>query len=185
MAFPVFLDACVLVPIRLADLLLRLAEAGTYRALWSNEVLDEVERNLPKLGVSPEKAAIRIGHMRREFPDAMITGYEDLVPAMTNDHKDRHVLAAAIRGDAAVLVTANLADFPSSALAPYDIDAMHPDDFLLDQLDLHPISTLRCLLEQISAHRNPAVSADEFLTRFARTVPRFVRAVRSGSHFPR
>lgn len=138
MAFPAFLDACVLIPIKLTDLLLRLAEANTYRLLWTAEVIDEVERNLPRVGVTPEKARTRVQQMCDTFPDAMVTGYEALVPVMTNDPKDRHVLAAAVRADAAVIVTNNIKDFPLSALDPYDLDAVSPDDFLLDQLDLYP-----------------------------------------------
>jgi predicted nucleic acid-binding protein len=178
-AFPAFLDACVLVPIRLADLLLRLAEAGTYRLLWSGQVLDEVERNLPKLGVPEANARRRVTLMRQTFPDALVTGYESLIESMTNHPKDRHVLAAAVRGDAAVIVTANIKDFPSDALKPYDIDAVHPDDFLLDQLDLYPARTLRCLREQIADYRKPEVTAQEFIERFARTAPRFADEVRS------
>ena len=70
MAFPAFLDACVLVPIALTDTLLRLAEAETYRPLWSDQVLDEVERNLPKVAssVTLEKASRRVTAMRDAFP---------------------------------------------------------------------------------------------------------------------
>jgi predicted nucleic acid-binding protein len=177
-AFPAFLDACVLIPIKLTDLLLRLAEADTYRILWSAEVLDEVERNLPRLGVSSDKARTRIQHMCDTFPDAMVTGYEALALVMTNDPKDRHVLAAAVRADAAVIVTNNLKDFPASALDPYDLDAVCPDDFLLDQLDLYPIQTLRCVCEQIAAQRNPVLSTDQFLSTFKKTVPRFASVIR-------
>jgi hypothetical protein len=112
------------------------------------------------------------------FPDAMVTGYEALVPAMTNDPKDRHVLAAAVRADAAVIVTNNIKDFPASALDPYDLDAVRPDDFLLDQLDLYPSQTLRCVREQIAACRKPAMSAEQFLATFEKTVPRFTSAIR-------
>ena len=178
MAFPALLDACVLVPIKLTDLLLRLAEANTYRILWSDQVLNEVERTLVRLGLSSDKARTRIRQMCDTFPDAMVTGYEALVPAMTNDPKDRHVLAAAVRADAAVIVTNNLKDFPASALNPYDLNAVHPDDFLLDQLDLYSTQTVRCVREQIAAHRNPALSNDQFLTTFKKTVPRFATAIR-------
>jgi predicted nucleic acid-binding protein len=177
MAFPAFLDACVLIPMKLTDLLLRLAEANTYRLLWSDEVLAEVERNLPDLGVHPDKARWRIEQMRCAFPDALVTGYEALIPAMTNHPKDRHVLAAAVRADAAVIVTNNLTDFRSEDLQPYDIDAVHPDDFLLDQLDLYPAQTVRCVREQITACRNPAIATDEFLMTFAKTVPRFASMI--------
>jgi hypothetical protein len=177
-AFPAFLDACVLVPMKLTDLLLRLAEANTYRPLWSDEVLAEVERNLPRLGVEPEKARWRVQQMRSAFPDALVTGYDALIPAMTNHPKDRHVLAAAVCAGAAVIVTHNLKDFPEDALRPYATGAVQPDDFLLDQLDLYPAQTVRCVHEQIAACGNPAVSVEEFLGTFKKTVPRFADAIR-------
>ncbi|MGO1053909.1 PIN domain-containing protein [Crossiella sp. CA198] len=177
MSFPVLLDACVLLPIKLADTLLRLAEAGTYRPLWSAEVLAEVERNLPRVGVLPARASWRVRQMRAAFPDALVAGYETLTPVMPNDPKDRHVLAAAVKAHAALIVTANLRDFPAPALDRYDIRAIHPDDFLLDQFCLYPASTLLCLHEQIAACRNPELSITEFLTTFKKTVPRFADAV--------
>ncbi|EME59939.1 hypothetical protein H074_12967 [Amycolatopsis decaplanina DSM 44594] len=169
----------MLIPIRLTDLLLRLAEAGTYRVLWSDEVLDEVERNLVgRFGLEPVRAKRRLTGMRSAFPDSGVTGYEPLIPAMTNDPKDRHVLAAAAHANAAVIVTANLKDFPVSALEPYRIEAVHPDDFLLDQLDLFPAATLRCLREQVSALERPPETLSEFLERFERTVPGFSKESR-------
>lgn len=180
MAFPAFLDACVLLPISLTDTLLRLAQANTYRPLWSDQVLDEVERNLPIASdtVTPQKARKRIDAMRGAFPDAMVTGYEALISAMTNDEKDRHVLAAAVKGGAEVVVTANLGDFPPASLMPYDITAVHPDDFLLDQLDLYPVATVQVLHEQIAAYNNPAITPVEFLDHFTATVPNFAEALR-------
>ncbi|MFC0432214.1 PIN domain-containing protein [Kutzneria buriramensis] len=178
-AFPALLDACVLVPVNLTDLLLRLAEADTYRPLWSAGVLAEVRRNMLKFDdVTEAKADRRIGFMRAAFPDAEVTGYEDLIDSMTNHPKDRHVLAAAVRADAAVIVTANLKDFPRSALDPYDLDAMGPDDFLLNQLDLYPQQTVQCLRDLVADKRNPPVTVEAFLAGFVRTVPRFVAAVR-------
>ena len=76
--------------------------------------------------------------MTRSFPGADVTGYESMIGGMTNDPKDRHVLAAAVRADAEAIVTFNLKDFPEAALEPYGITPIHPDDFLLDQLDLYP-----------------------------------------------
>lgn len=68
MAFPAFLDTCVLYPAYLCDTLLRLAEAETFRALWSVDVLDELRRNLIEQGVDPDGVDYRIGEMRRSFP---------------------------------------------------------------------------------------------------------------------
>lgn len=95
----VLLDACVLLPYELADLLLRLADAEIYEPLWSEEILAEVERNLvEKFSVPPEKASRRLARMRSAFPNAVVEDYESLMPAMTNHPKDRHVAAAAVRG---------------------------------------------------------------------------------------
>lgn len=116
--------------------------------------------------------------MRDAFPDALVTDYNALVPAMTNHPKDRHVLAAAVRADAAVIVTANVRDFPPPALQPYDIDAVHPDDFLLDQLDLYPAQTMRCIHEQVADCRNPAITIDHLLGALGKTAPRFADEVR-------
>ena len=89
--------------------------------------MDEVERNLTgKFNLSPEKASRRLNHMRSAFPNAVVKDYEDLIPAMTNDPKDRHVAAAAVRGGAALIVTANIRDFPPESLEQYDIEAVHP-----------------------------------------------------------
>ena len=97
-AFPVVLDACVLAPYPLADLLLRLADEQTYRPLWSADILEETRRTLvQRLGLAQSKADWRLDMMRESFVDAEITGYEDLIPVMQNDPKDRHVLAAAVR----------------------------------------------------------------------------------------
>ena len=121
MTFPVVLDACVLVPHPLFDTLLRLADVGLFRPLWSDQILVEVERTLTgKRGLSAQKARHRVRQMARAFPDAMVEGYEDLIPAMTNDPKDRHVLAAAVRSGASLIVTANLKDFPRTSMHEYD-----------------------------------------------------------------
>jgi predicted nucleic acid-binding protein len=96
-AFPAFLDTCVLYPAYLCDTLLRLAEVSAYRPLWSTQVLDELRRNLVERGLPPDRVDRRITQMTRSFPDAMVTGYESLIDGMSNDPKDRHVLAAAVR----------------------------------------------------------------------------------------
>ena len=110
------LDACVLVPMPLADTLLRLAEPeALFQARWSDQILDEVRRTLEvRFAKGAALAARREAAMREFFPDAVVTGHEGLIPALTNDVKDRHVLAAALQGRADYLVTFNLKDFPES-----------------------------------------------------------------------
>lgn len=177
MTFRVLFDACVLLPYQLCDLLLRLGETDIYQPLWSDEILEEVSRNLViSLGRTEQQATRRVGQMQKAFPHATVEGYEALVPVMTNDPKDRHVLAAAIHGQAALIVTANLKDFPAEALAPYGIEAVHPDECLLDQLDLYPQQTTKCLQEQRAAYRSPSFSRSEFYGSLRLTVPQFADA---------
>lgn len=174
-SFPAFLDTCVLFGGYLCDTVLRLAEGGTYRPLWSEDVIDELRRNLlANLGLTEEAVAHRLSEMRRSFPDAQVTGYENLVAAMACDTKDRHVLAAAARGDAEVLVTFNVSDFPRASVEPYDITVVNPDDFLLDQLDLYPGVTLAVLRDQAASYKSPEMTVQDLLGRLAAAgVPRF------------
>ena len=94
----VVLDACVLIPMPLADTLLRLAAGPRlYIPKWSDRIMEEVNRTLHEdFGLSPEKTLHRESEIRRHFPEAWIEGYERLIPSMTNHPKDRHVLAAAV-----------------------------------------------------------------------------------------
>jgi predicted nucleic acid-binding protein len=178
-AFPAFLDTCVLYPAYLCDTLLRLAEASAYRPLWSSGVLCELRRNLVERGIPPERVDRRISHMARSFPDALVTGYESLIDRMTNDPKDRHILAAAVRANAEVLVTFNIDDFSEPALKPYDVTTIHPDEFLLDQLDLYPGVTVEVLRQQAAAYRRVPNTLPELLVLLERTgVPRFAAEVR-------
>ena len=179
MPFPAFLDTCVLYPAYLADTLLRLAEASAYRPLWSADVLAELRRNVIERGIPPDRVDRRIALMTRSFPDALVTGYESLVDGMANDPKDRHVLAAAVRANAEVLVTFNIRDFPEPALKPYDIVAVHPDEFLLDQLDLYPGLTMAVLRQQAASYRREPTSVPGVLVLLERTgVPRFAAELR-------
>ncbi|MCS5721514.1 PIN domain-containing protein [Herbiconiux sp. CPCC 203407] len=114
MSFPAFFDTNVLYGALLNDFILELADSGLFRPLWSKDVLFELAKNLVKNGEDPALVEKRVGTMERYFADALVTGYDDLVPTMTNDKKDRHVLAAAVRGSAEVLVTFNVKDFPTS-----------------------------------------------------------------------
>lgn len=174
MTFKVLFDACVLLPYQLSDFILRLGETDIYQPLWSEEILEEVRRNLVnKFGRAGYQADRRLNQMRMAFPHAIVTGYEALIPVMTNDPKDRHVLAAGIRGQGALIVTANLKDFPPEALSPNGIEAVHPDAFLQDQLDLYPRQALKCLIEQRSAYTRPSMTRSEFYESLRVTVPGF------------
>lgn len=138
--FKVCLDACVLANIRLCDLLLRLAEKPRlYLPVWSEEILDEVRRvHLGRLGWPEDLADYFQNEIRSAFPDALTDDYQHIVPRLTNDEKDRHVLAAAIRAGSSLILTFNLKDFPAESLAPWNVDASHPQDYLLVLYELDP-----------------------------------------------
>ena len=179
MAFPALLDTCVLYPAYLCDTLLRLAEAEAYRPLWSADILAELRRNVVEAGIPVDRVDRRITNMSHSFPDAMVTGYESLMEGLANDPKDRHVLAAAVRANAEVIVTFNVRDFPEPALKPYDVMAVHPDDFLLDQLDLYPGITIDVLEQQAASHRREPTTIAGLLPLLERTgLPRFTAEVR-------
>jgi len=177
MSFPAFLDTCTVFGAAITDFVLNLAERGTFRPLWSEHVLAELERSLVRRGIDPDAVVYRVGAMRTAFPDANVTGYEDLITQMTCDDDDRHVLAAAVRANAEVIVTFNLKHFPQSSLDPYQISTVHPDDFLLDQLDLYPQATLQSLEDTSGRYEKPAMTVDAFLGLLTKSgTPRFAEA---------
>jgi predicted nucleic acid-binding protein len=173
-AFPVFFDACTLFGITLSDVVLRLADAGAFRPLWSETVLEEIRRNAVLRGFDAVGIDRRLDTMRQYFPDAMVDGYEDLVHAMTCDEKDRHVLAAAARAGADSIVTFNTRDFPPASVAPFAVDVVHPDDFLLDQLDLFPSTVCAVLRELSEDYVAPPMTVADVLETLERAgTPRF------------
>lgn len=170
----VVLAACTLVPIRLATVLLWLAESGLFELLWSDQILDEVRRNLPRLGVSEEKAAHRVSTMRKAFGEAsLVDGYDHLIVEMTCDPKDRHVLATAVRADADVIVTFNLKDFPPTSTEDLGVAVVHPDTFLTSLLAKDPRGVIEALRRGCADLRNPAQTVAEFLASMTATVPIF------------
>ena len=99
--------------------------------------------------------------------DCIVSGYEDLIDSLTlPDPDDRHVLAAAIRGGAEAIVTFNLKDFPADALTPFDIKALHPDDFLLSLFEQAPGAVCAAVKRQREALRNPPKTGEELLATF-------------------
>jgi len=172
--FPVVLDACVLIPMPLADTLLRLAgDPRLYLPKWTDQIMAEVSRNLQEnFGLTQEQAAYRESEIRRHFGEAWVEGYEDLIPSMTNHEKDRHVLAAAVRCGAETIVTYNLKDFPRPALAPYSLTAQGPSTFLKNLYELAPDAVMRTLEQQAAAIDK---SFAYLIERLRVNVPGFVR----------
>ena len=177
--FPALLDTNVLFGFHLNDVILGLAERGVFRPLWSDRILDELSKNLAERGIPDANVERRVTAMRQAFPDATVSGFDDLIGEMTNEPKDRHILAAGIRANCEVLVTFNLKDFPDESVDAYDIEIVHPDKFLLDQLDLYPGPTVGVLRQLIADYSSPTLEMEDLLVRLADAgVPDFASAVR-------
>lgn len=180
MAFPIVIDACALYPYSLRDTLLRLAEAEFYDLYWSDEILAETERCLVEVyGASEEAAAKHIAVMKEAFDGAVVRAeqIERLIPAMTNDEGDRHVLAAAQAIGAEQIVTFNLRHFGEEHTGPLGIEAIHPDEFLLNQLSLDGPVVVNVLHKQAAAFVNPPWTFEELLNALRDSVPKFVGGV--------
>ena len=129
MAFTATYDACVLHPPGLRDLLVRLGMTGSFRADWSDQILDEMVGSTVRRGsdLTVEKLAYTRGLMCQAVPDCLVAVDESLIDGLElPDPDDRHVLAAAIRSGSQVIVTENLRDSPTEVLEPYGIEAQSP-----------------------------------------------------------
>ena len=166
--YTVILDACVLYPRLLRDVLLSLATADLYTARWSAEI--EREWIAARLKVKPEHAegvAHSVEQMRNAIPDCLVVDYEPLVNTLQlPDAKDRHVLAAAIRGNADAIVTFNTKDFPVAVLDTFDIELQTPDQFVLNQLMLHPPRALSAIKRMRTRWERPEMSAADMVDLF-------------------
>jgi hypothetical protein len=164
--YTALLDANVLYPAPLRDLLLQLAVMDLYRAKWTADIHREWIDNLLENEPHRSRSALERTRdlMDRSTRDCLVTGYQHLNDYLTlPDPNDRHVLAAAIVGRCDVIVTQNLKDFPTEILASFGIEAQHPDEFLSNHLNLAP--GIFCSAVQKVRHRlkNPPYSVDEYL----------------------
>ncbi|MEO6995989.1 MAG: PIN domain-containing protein [Lacunisphaera sp.] len=170
--YRIFLDACVLANFGVCDLLLRLSERPRLIVPhWSAAVLAEVRRtHIEKLNWPPALAESFQAELRTAFPDAEVDGYENLLPTLTNEAKDRHVLAAAIRGNCPLILTFNLKHFPAAALQPWGVGATHPQDYLLILYEMEPKLVTACLGE-IAGKRK--LEVQDVLIRLGKVLPNF------------
>lgn len=169
--YPVVLDACVLYPSFLRDLLIRLGLTGLYQPKWSATIEDEWQRNLliNRTDLTSEQIKRTAAMMNKAVPDAMITGFEPLIDSVDlPDVDDRHVVAAAVRSNAEIIVTFNLKDFPARPLDAFGIEALHPDDFVMDLFDLNNALVLSAVTTQRGNLRRPPMSVDDYLEALQR-----------------
>ena len=159
------IDACVLYSAPLRDLIVRLAQAGLLHARWTDDIHNGWIRNVLKN--NPQHARERLERTRLLMDgavrDCLVTSYSDLVSSLTlPDQDDRHVLAAAIRAGAGLILTFNLSDFPADALAPHDVVARHPDPILAELLDAAVDEFCEAVWLQRQGLKNPPMTVEAF-----------------------
>lgn len=181
-SFTVVYDACVLYPASMRDLLLRLGQTGLFRARWTQRIVDEALRALAASRPDLEPARLgRTGELiNAAIPDCLVTGHEPLVgPLQLPDLDDRHVLAAAVRCGAQVIVTSNLRDFPREVLEPLGVEVQPPDVFVRHVVDLGPDHVARVLIEQASALKRPPMTVWGLIDRLVQAgLPDAMAAIR-------
>lgn len=183
--FTVVLDACVLYPASIRDLLLTLAEKGLFRPKWSPQIQDEWRRNLmqarPDIPSEVLDRTIRL--MDKAFEDANVENFANIqVDINLPDPKDNHVLAAAIKAKADLIVTFNLKDFPSEYLQSYGLDVLDPDTFIENLVDLDEELAFEAVLELSTRLKNPSRPLIGILDYYkqlglVKTAERFIRVI--------
>jgi predicted nucleic acid-binding protein len=181
--FTVVYDANPLVGNTQRDLLIRIAQTGLVQAKWTDRILDEaivaIGKSRPDI---PSEKLTRLRElMIRAVPDCLISGHEPLIERLhMRDPDDRHVLAAAIKSAAQVIVTADR-DFTAEDLAPWNIEAKHPDDFVLDQIDINDRMIWGCVQQIANSRKQRPETVDDVLTQLERSgLVRSVATLRRG-----
>lgn len=169
--YTALLDANVLYPAPMRDLLLQLAVTDLFKAKWSADIHQEWIEALLRNEPERDRAALERTRdlMNKATRDCVVTGYAELIPSLAlPDKNDRHVLAAAVAGRCNVIVTQNLKHFPNAVLAPLGIDAQHPDEFLTHHLDLAPGIFCKAVAKVRARLKHPPYSTQEYLDTLTR-----------------
>ncbi|OAN46090.1 PIN domain-containing protein [Magnetospirillum moscoviense] len=181
--FTVVLDACVLYPAPLRDLLMQLTLSDLFRARWSEQIHAEWMNNL--IEKRPELKREDLERVRDlmnlHARDSLVSGHEPMIDVIENcpDANDRHVIAAAYHCRADAIVTFNLKDFPAAALEPYGLEVIHPDDFVRYQFDLDLARVLESVRTCRARLKNPPKTVQDYLdTLEAQRLPKTVSELR-------
>ena len=159
--FSCVLDTNVIYPLWLRDLLLWFAYHDLFTPKWSKHIFDEWLEVMIRKGISKEEALARTNKVNDAFPDALVENYEPLIDTLAlPDDKDKHVLAAAIKTNASLIVTNNLKDFPKDYLSSFGLSAKCADDFFTDIIDLNHDTSIKAFRDLVLMKKNPPL--DEF-----------------------
>ena len=165
--FTCVLDTNVIYPHEVRDILFWLAFHDMFTPKWSKHIFDEWKDVMQRKGIEEDEVKKRIKNANDAFPDAMVKNYESLVETLKlPDSKDCHVLAAAIKTNANLIVTNNLKDFPEEYLAEFGLMAKTADDFITDLIDLNHERTLNAFRDLVMNRKNPNLDEFEVLDRF-------------------
>ncbi len=167
----VVLDACVLYPASMRDILLRLARMGLYAPKWSDEINAEWMRNLLKNRDDLKKETLErtLGRMNTVFDKANVTDFDHHIPIIQLPDLDgRHVVACAIECEAEIIVTKNLKDFLKEELEKFNITAQYPDDFICDLFESDKEAAIIAFKKQLESLKNPPQTKEELLQTFKR-----------------
>jgi predicted nucleic acid-binding protein len=171
--FPVVLDTCVIYPPVLRDTLFRAAESGLFQLRLSDEIINELIRNYQKReGIDQQKLLRLEEQIRGAFPD-FANPPSSLITSMTNQEKDRHVLASAVLSGAKVLVTKNIKDFPPHSVEPFGIEVQTPDEFLVHLYHLNKNQMVQVIWNQASDKKKPPRTASDILAHLGKHTPGF------------
>jgi predicted nucleic acid-binding protein len=162
--FIAVLDTNVIYPVIIRDLLFWFAHYDLYTPRWSNHIFDEWKDVMQRKGITPEESEKRAYKANLAFPDALVQNYEGLIEHLRlPDEKDRHVLAAAIKTNAHVIVSNNIKDFPEEILEEYGLKIKSADDFLTDIIDLNAETAIKAFREMVLNKKNPDLNEYEVL----------------------
>ncbi|WP_046758597.1 PIN domain-containing protein [Kordia jejudonensis] len=154
--FTAVLDTNVIYPIEIRDLLFWFAHFDLFTVKWSQHIFDEWKSVMERKNIPKSEIIKRTRFADLAFPDALVTNYESLIDALSlPDEKDRHVLAAAIKTNANVIVTNNLRDFPNDYLATFGLSAKSADDFIADIIDLNHKKAVKAFRKLVLNRTNP------------------------------
>ena len=162
--FTCVLDTNVFYPLWVRDLLLWFAYHDLYTPKWSKHIFDEWIEVMVRKGISKDEALRRTQVVNEAFQDALVENYEPLIDTLTlPDEKDKHVLAAAIKTNANLIVTNNLKDFPEDYLSTFGLSAKGADDFFTDLIDLNHGTSLQAFRDLVLVKKNPPYNEFEVL----------------------
>jgi predicted nucleic acid-binding protein len=163
------LDANVLHPAFVRGALLWLADEGLFQPRWSADIMLEWRRSVARRfpDIQGDWLDAKQGQMTEAFPSAEISDYEPFIQAVDlPDPDDRHVAAAAIMGRCNAIITANTKHFPAETLRSFQIEVVHPDDFIVNIIDLDQARALQACRRHRETLKNPRHTAAEFLERY-------------------